>query len=105
MELSKYPVKGDFGDYQVELREKYVTLGMYQIVASVKVKRDRKRFYQSEFKELYRYETGWSTYKDWILNLVGLAQTAVIEHENTIRFKISKESAIEDFENWNGNLK
>lgn len=107
MGLSKYPVTTLEGTYFVEVKKDYVCLGMYRWIVNIYVKNEKRTFFnRKEFIRIYEYETGWSKYREYALDLVGLAKKAVLHYEEeVIQFNRNVKASIEQFEKWDGVIK
>ncbi|QJI52386.1 hypothetical protein [Psychrobacillus phage Perkons] len=104
MKKKKFPVKGEFGEYQISIEEDDVGFGLLQLIGHVQIKREHKKFYQKEFKTLYSCETGWNNYNTFIVDLIGLAIHTVNTYEDTIRFENEKILASKEFDEWDGDM-
>lgn len=104
--LSKYPVITEEGNYRVDINKSHIAFGMYCWIVYVYVKNDKKTFFnRKEFTRVYEYETGWCSFEEHAVNLVGLAEKAVRTYEEeVVIFNRNFDASIKKFEKWDGNL-
>lgn len=105
--LSKFPVTTNEGIYYVEVVQDHVAFSIYRWVVNIYVRNEKRSFFKrKEFVKVYEYETGWSKYREYALDLVGLAEQAVLHYEEeVIIFNRNFDKSVERFENWDGVIK
>ncbi|MED4172620.1 hypothetical protein P4631_09245 [Halalkalibacterium halodurans] len=107
--MKKFPVTGNLGEYQVEITESYVTLGLWQWKVELYVERESPLLSMFRFKRVYTWESGWWDYDDWIGKFVGLAREVVEEYEfkttENRRKLVAYEKGVEEFYAWDGDAR
>jgi len=103
---SKFPVYTENGEYKVDVRSSYATLGMYQMVVTVYIENQKRGIFRRRFKKVRKISTSWDNYRYWLENTVELAEKAVKKYEEEIAEDIRHRKAVKEsiaqFDNWDG---
>jgi hypothetical protein len=107
--MKKFPVIGNLGEYQVEISEFYLGLGLRQWKVKLYVEREDALFSIFRFKRIYTWESGWRDYDEWIGKFVKLAKKVVADYEFEIteeyRKEVAYEKGVEEFHAWDGDAR